>query len=102
MFNSLQNGATKILWGGEVVNLQKHSQHTSTRMGSGLFAEYGKLRASYFRNLEIIDENNIPKQPVNPVPYVTEANCYSIKSGIHPLAGVYLYYGGPGRNPNCI
>lgn len=101
LVNNLRNGATKIQWGGEIVNLQDRSQHTSTQMGSGHFAEEGKQKASYFRNLEIIDERDITKQPLNPFSYASDPTCYNVISGIHSHSGLFFYYGGPGRNPNC-
>ncbi|ESQ47261.1 hypothetical protein EUTSA_v10027787mg [Eutrema salsugineum] len=102
LFNRLQTGATRVQWGGEITNYKEGSQHTTTNMGSGQFAEQGFKKASYFRNLEILDENDITKPPTNPSPIMTAANCYNIRPGIHPRDGVFFFYGGPGRNPNCI
>ncbi|KAL1218364.1 hypothetical protein V5N11_028072 [Cardamine amara subsp. amara] len=70
-------------------------------MGSGRFAEQGWTKASYFNDIEIIDHNEIVKQPQGYYPLVTDANCYNLRSGIHQAVGLFFYYGGPGRNFNC-
>ncbi|ESQ47259.1 hypothetical protein EUTSA_v10028088mg [Eutrema salsugineum] len=101
LFAHLQDGATIVQWGGEITNSKEGSQHTTTNMGSGHFAEQGFRKASYFRNLEIVDENDITKPPTNPYPRMTFANCYNVMQGIHPRDGIFFFYGGPGRNPNC-
>ena len=46
--------ASKVQWGGEVVNGQIGGQHTTTQMSSGHFVEEGPNMASFFRNLKVI------------------------------------------------
>ncbi|KAG2305244.1 hypothetical protein Bca52824_033895 [Brassica carinata] len=103
LFTHLQTGATEVQWGGEIANKKDQPQHTTTKMGSGNFAQEGWKKASYFRNLEIIDEGEITRPPFGTAyTYMSHESCYNIKPGIHNVWGLYFYYGGPGRNPNCI
>ncbi|KAL1218359.1 Protein neprosin [Cardamine amara subsp. amara] len=101
LFNHIQNGATEINWGGEIINWKDGGHRTSTHMGSGRFAEQGWAKASYFNHIEILDESETVKQHLGYVPSVTDANCYNLRSGIDQTVGTFFYYGGHGRNPNC-
>lgn len=89
------------MWGGEVLNFKFGSQHTTTKMGSGRFAEEGWKKASYFYQLGIVDEGDIMKPPAQPYSLVSEKSCYNIISGTEPLWGSYFFYGGPGRSLIC-
>jgi hypothetical protein len=91
-----------IEWGGEVVNSDPEGQHTSTQMGSGHFPGEGFGRASYFKNIQIVDGSNNLRPPKDIGTFTEQPNCYDVqnrKSGDN--WGNYFYYGGPGRNPNC-
>ncbi|KAM0995204.1 hypothetical protein COP2_010888 [Malus domestica] len=101
LFTHLADKATMVEWGGEVVNTRANGEHTATQMGSGHFAEDGFGKASYFRNLEIVDsENNL--NSVGDVPTSAEyTKCYDIKSSYNNEWGTHFYYGGPGRNAGC-
>eukprot|EP00249_Psilotum_nudum_P004177 c17720_g2_i4 orf=360-713(+) len=102
LFSHLGREATIMEWGGEVVNSQPGGLHTSTQMGSGHFAEEGFGRASYFRNLEFVDEQN-DLRPVNGLQITADkSNCYDIKLSFDSNWGSHFYYGGPGRNPKCM
>ncbi|KAK4564472.1 hypothetical protein RGQ29_006509 [Quercus rubra] len=96
LFVSLSESASQIQWGGEVINQQKNGQHTSTQMGSGHFPEEGFSRASYFKNLQIVDGSNILRFPKKSFIVTEKPNCYNVTNFVN-----YFYYGGPGRNPNC-
>ncbi|CAN8288668.1 unnamed protein product, partial [Cochlearia groenlandica] len=102
LFNHLHNGAETVQFGGEITNLNENSQHTTTTMGSGRFAEEGYGKASYFRNLEIFDQHDI-RRPVNGgQTFMSKSNCYNIKLGYDDVVWKnYFYYGGSGRNQNC-
>ncbi|MED6131160.1 hypothetical protein PIB30_007128 [Stylosanthes scabra] len=101
LFTHLAQHATMVEWGGEVVNTRATGQHTSTQMGSGHFAEDGFGKASYFRNLEIVDTDN-SLSSVHEISTLAEnTNCYDIKSSYSDDWGTYFYYGGPGNNPQC-
>ncbi|KAF2595240.1 hypothetical protein F2Q70_00042383, partial [Brassica cretica] len=97
LFTHLQNGATEVQWGEEIANKKDQPQHTTTKMGRGNFAQEGWRKASYFRNLEIIDEGEITRPPFGTVyTYMSHESCYNIKPGIHNVWGLCFYYCGPG------
>ncbi|KAK4775855.1 hypothetical protein SAY87_023816 [Trapa incisa] len=104
LFTHLSDHATMVEWGGEVVNSRRDSGrggHTSTQMGSGHFAEEGFGKASYFRNLELVDSDN-SLTSVQAVSTLAEnTDCYNIKSAYTSAWGTHFYYGGPGKNPRC-
>lgn len=101
LFNHLARHASMIQFGGEIVNTNPSGLHTSTQMGSGHFAGEGFGRASYFRNLQVVDWDNslIPLQNLKVL--ADHPNCYSIRGGVNKFWGDYFYYGGPGRNWKC-
>uniref|UniRef100_M4DDF0 Neprosin PEP catalytic domain-containing protein n=1 Tax=Brassica campestris TaxID=3711 RepID=M4DDF0_BRACM len=100
--NLADEGASTIEWGGEVVNTKKDGQHTTTEMGSGHFPSEGFGKASSFALIKIIDMNNGIIDPVGVQTLVSRPTCYDIKTGYDKLYGVFFYYGGPGRNPECL
>ena len=101
LFSHLGSHASMIQFGGEVVNTRSTGFHTSTQMGSGHFAEEGYGKASYFRNLQIIDWDNSLLPVSNLRLLADHPNCYDIRQGKNKLWGTYFYYGGPGRNVHC-
>ncbi|XP_010523377.1 PREDICTED: uncharacterized protein LOC104801736 [Tarenaya hassleriana] len=104
IFTNLADGADRVDWGGEIVNLGTNGQHTTTQMGSGHFAEEGFGRAGYFKNIQVIDGSNNLRDP-DPqglVQIVSNQYCYNHKLGsVGSSWGTYFYFGGPGRNSNC-
>ncbi|XP_043693322.1 uncharacterized protein LOC122643808 [Telopea speciosissima] len=102
LFSYLADSASMIEWGGEVTNTESFGQHTSTQMGSGHFPQEGNGKASYFRNIQVIDGSNNLKAPNGISTLAMYATCYNILSGNNSDWGNYFYYGGPGRNPNCL
>ncbi|XP_038721959.1 uncharacterized protein LOC120014109 [Tripterygium wilfordii] len=104
LFNYMKKSASKIYWGGDIVNLKVGGKHTTTEMGSGHFAGEGYGKASFFRNLAIVDETNTLTLPEEIIDPKFNASCYNIildDQTLKPEWGIYFYYGGPGRNPNC-
>ncbi|KAK7258609.1 hypothetical protein RIF29_24190 [Crotalaria pallida] len=101
LFTHLTDHATMVEWGGEVVNTRADGQHTSTQMGSGRFADEGFGKASYFRNLEIVDTDNSLSSVHDISTLAENTNCYDIKSSYSNEWGTFFYYGGPGNNPQC-
>ncbi|KFK37235.1 hypothetical protein AALP_AA4G231500 [Arabis alpina] len=102
LFSYLSESASMIEWGGEVVNSQsEEGQHTTTQMGSGRFAQEGWGKASYFKNVQVVDGSNELRNPENLQVFTDQENCYNVKSGNGGSWGSHFYYGGPGRNPNC-
>ncbi|CAK9137727.1 unnamed protein product [Ilex paraguariensis] len=101
LFTHLADRATMVEWGGEVVNSRANGEHTSTQMGSGHFAQDGFRKASYFRNLEIVDSDNSLISTHDISTLAENTNCYNIQSSYNNEWGTYFYYGGPGNNPLC-
>lgn len=101
LFSYLADSASMIEWGGEVVNSEPDSEHTSTEMGSGHFPEEGYSKASYFRNIQIVDGSNNLRAPTGVGGFTEQSNCYDVQNGNNGEWGQYFYYGGPGRNSNC-
>ncbi|KAJ3693142.1 hypothetical protein LUZ60_012237 [Juncus effusus] len=101
LFTHLSDHATMVEWGGEVVNMRANGAHTSTQMGSGHFAGDGFGKASYFRNLEIVDLDNSLTAVQSISTLAENTNCYNIQNFQNQNWGTYFYYGGPGFNNLC-
>ncbi|XP_022881704.1 uncharacterized protein LOC111398831 [Olea europaea var. sylvestris] len=101
LFTHLRDHASMVQFGGEVVNNRASNSHTSTQMGSGHFAGEGFGKASYFRNLQVVDWDNSLIPLSNLRVLADRPNCYNIQGGINRVWGNYFYYGGPGRNSRC-
>ncbi|GLT36601.1 hypothetical protein SLA2020_109690 [Shorea laevis] len=101
LFTHLRDHASMVQFGGEIVNSREGGFHTSTQMGSGHFAEEGFGKASYFRNLQVVDWDNNLIPPSNLQVLADNPNCYDIQGGINRVWGNYFYYGGPGKNVKC-
>ncbi|KAL7191924.1 hypothetical protein ACSBR2_023908 [Camellia fascicularis] len=101
LFTHLRTHATMIQFGGEIVNTRALGYHTSTQMGSGHFANEGFGKASYFRNLQVVDWDNNLLPLTNLHLLADHPNCYNIRAGRNNVWGNYFYYGGPGRNGRC-
>ncbi|WOL02961.1 hypothetical protein Cni_G11680 [Canna indica] len=103
LFSRLDGHAKMVQFGGEIVNSGSRGFHTSTQMGSGRFAAQGFRRASYFRNLQVVDWDN-SLIPLGNLRFLADhPNCYTIVKGRkrNTAWGNYFYYGGPGRNVRC-
>ncbi|GAA0145088.1 hypothetical protein LIER_05357 [Lithospermum erythrorhizon] len=100
LFTHLMDHASMIQFGGEIVN-GKTGSHTSTQMGSGHFPSEGFGKASYFRNLQVVDWDNSLIPLPNLKLLADHPNCYDIQGGVNKVWGNYFYYGGPGRNLKC-
>ncbi|XP_038702790.1 uncharacterized protein LOC119999356 [Tripterygium wilfordii] len=101
IFTRLKGAATRVEWGGEVINTATTSRgrHTKTQMGSGHFADEGYKKASYFDGLEMVTKDDvvIPVKTVSKE--VTNDQCYNIL--VYPYDdefGTGFLYGGPGFN----
>ncbi|KAE8716555.1 polygalacturonase [Hibiscus syriacus] len=82
LFTHLRDHASMVQFGGEVVNSRAGGFHTSTEMGSGHFAGEGFGKASYFRNMQVVDWDNnlIPLSNLRVL--ADHPNCYDIQGGI--------------------
>jgi len=101
LFSYLADSASMIEWGGEVVNSEPDGTHTSTQMGSGHFPEEGFGKASYFKNIQVVDSSNQLSAPKGVGTFTEQSNCYDVQNGNNGDWGTYFYYGGPGKNSNC-
>ncbi|KAI4341390.1 hypothetical protein MLD38_026120 [Melastoma candidum] len=101
LFSQLRSHANMVQFGGEVVNTRSRGYHTSTQMGSGHFPWEGFGKASYFRNLQVVDWENNLVAPRNLRPMADHPNCYDVRQGRNHGWGTYFYYGGPGKNVRC-
>ncbi|CAL0331525.1 unnamed protein product [Lupinus luteus] len=101
LFTHLRDHASMVQFGGEIVNSRQTGSHTSTQMGSGHFAREGFGKASYFRNMQVVDWDNNLVPLSNLKVLADHSNCYDIQGGINNVWGNYFYYGGPGRNVRC-
>ncbi|XP_012080014.1 uncharacterized protein LOC105640342 [Jatropha curcas] len=101
LFSHLRSHASMVQFGGEIVNSRSSGYHTATQMGSGHFAEEGFGKASYFRNLQVVDWDNNLLPLTNLHLLADHPNCYDIRQGKNNVWGTYFYYGGPGRNVRC-
>ncbi|CAN6373653.1 unnamed protein product [Urochloa humidicola] len=95
----LADNASNITWGGEVYS--HDAGQTLTQMGSGHFPEEGLGRAAYIKNIQVVDSSNNIKSPKGVHLIAKQPNCYNVQSGNNSDWGTYIYYGGPGKNPNC-
>ncbi|KAM7272851.1 hypothetical protein ACFE04_027515 [Oxalis oulophora] len=101
LFTILADSASEVQWGGEVLLHKPDGKHSTTQMGSGHFAEEGVRKASYIKNMQLVDEYNNLRDASNIVTYESEPNCYNVKYFNAFDQGKYVFFGGPGRNPNC-
>ncbi|XP_076928149.1 protein neprosin-like [Bidens hawaiensis] len=101
LFSHLHKHASMVQFGGEIVNSRSRGHHTTTQMGSGHFADEGFGKASYFRNMKVVDWDNSLLPLTNVHLLADYSNCYDIKSGKNNVWGDYIYYGGPGRSGRC-
>ncbi|XP_066342252.1 protein neprosin-like [Miscanthus floridulus] len=100
IFSYLADSASSVMWGGEVSS--PNPVQTSTQMGSGHFPEEGFGKASYIRNIQVVGSSNILKSPDNVDLLSSQQGCYNVQNGTNRNWGTYIYYGGPGKNPNCV
>ncbi|KAL4586953.1 hypothetical protein LXL04_011601 [Taraxacum kok-saghyz] len=101
LFTHLRDHASMVQFGGEIVNSRAWGSHTSTQMGSGHFSGQGFHKASYVRNMQVVDWGNSLIPLSNFKILADHPNCYDIKGGTNRVWGNYIYYGGPGKNPRC-
>ncbi|KAI7724585.1 hypothetical protein M8C21_015446, partial [Ambrosia artemisiifolia] len=101
LFTYLQDSASSIQWGGEIVNKGSQGQHTTTQMGSGQFPKQWYRKASYVRKIETVDASNTLRTAQ--VGTFTRKNCYDILTRVtnDDYWGTHFFYGGPGRNIDC-
>ncbi|PWA94404.1 hypothetical protein CTI12_AA062380 [Artemisia annua] len=81
IFEYLRDHANLIEFGGEVLQNEGPGAHTSTQMGSGHFASEAYGKASFVRNMELVDKENhfIPMSDESL--YAERPECYNVQSG---------------------
>ncbi|KAK4253609.1 hypothetical protein QN277_010261 [Acacia crassicarpa] len=102
MFDRLSESATITQWGGEVINKKTNGRHTTTEMGSGYFPRAGFGKASFFKDVSIVNENNNLVSPNHIKAFASKPKCYDIVINSYSVDwGSNFFYGGPGRNTYC-
>ncbi|TVU39710.1 hypothetical protein EJB05_13146, partial [Eragrostis curvula] len=99
IFSHLAYNASYINWGGEVYT--PDANQTTTPMGSGHFPEEGFGKASYIKNIQVLDSSNNLKSPSNISVVAERPNCYNVQNSNNSDWGTSIYFGGPGKNPSC-
>nr|XP_043614029.1 uncharacterized protein LOC122585979 [Erigeron canadensis] len=100
LFTDLRDHATLLEYGGEVYS-PNLGTHTLTPMGSGHFPTEGFGKAAYARNLEMVGLDDM-LHPVSSFSLIAEKpDCYTAIKGYTKDWGGYIFFGGPGNNPNC-
>lgn len=101
LFTDLHDHAAKIEFGGEVYNTSPEGPHTTTQMDSDHFSSEGFGKSAYVNNIQMVDQNNV-LHPVSDLQLGAEnMNCYDVSNGYSSTWGNYIFFGGPGSNPNC-
>lgn len=100
IFSKLSGSAASVDWGGEVASSPDAGQ-TSTQMGSGHFPDEGFSKASYIKNIQLVDSTNSLKSASGVKLTAKWPMCYNVQNGTSADWGTYIFYGGPGKNPNC-
>ncbi|KAK3416767.1 hypothetical protein EUGRSUZ_H02527, partial [Eucalyptus grandis] len=96
LFTHLDDHASEVNFGGEIVNTNAMGKHTLTEMGSGHFAEEGYRKAAYFQQLQVVNGNNELLPVQNAETEASNPNCYDLEGGNDPNWGSSFFYGGPG------
>lgn len=100
--NGIKNFASRITYGGEIIDRETGGKHTATDMGSGNFPENGYALAAYQRSIQYMDTAGTIMD-VNPLAViVTDSLCYNIVYDFNPTWRRHFYFGGRGyNNPAC-
>uniref|UniRef100_A0A7N0V5D8 Neprosin PEP catalytic domain-containing protein n=1 Tax=Kalanchoe fedtschenkoi TaxID=63787 RepID=A0A7N0V5D8_KALFE len=105
IFTHLSRSATRVQWGGEIVNTRTNGHHTTTQMGSGHFASERYSKAALFYNLQLntIEDSPTFQRPRYVSPFtVSNGNCYSLlRAQYQKNFGDHFFYGGPGYSSSC-
>ena len=72
-------------------------------MGSGHFPSEGYGKASFFRNLQYVDDAGNFRDPENLTPYASKPSCYDVQVGEDTSTdkATFFYFGGPGYSESC-
>ena len=100
LFTRLQEHGTYFAFWRDILIYQK-GPHTSTQMGSGQFSAEGFGKASYIRNMDVVDGHFKRHQMPNVNLWAETPNCYDVTSRHVDNWACYIYFGGLGNNPKC-
>lgn len=109
-YNGIINHASRIDFGGEIIDNRNLNLHTSTDMGSGAFPSAGWQRAAWMNQIRYNDSNPGGNgitwaEATGLTPSRSDAACYDISyvESTDPNWHTYFFYGGPGfQNPACL
>lgn len=105
IFPILRGNATRMGWGGEIVNSRNNGHHTTTQMGSGHFANEKYSKAASIFNLLVTKTQDDPdfQRPEIVYPrFVSNEKCYSLlRNQYGGNYGDHFFFGGPGYSSNC-
>ncbi|KAI3849395.1 hypothetical protein MKW92_036991 [Papaver armeniacum] len=102
LFKQLSLKATRVDFGGQILNTHPNKRHTSTQMGSGhLPSEGGFGTSSQFSRVKVFGGNYEAKIPERVLMIKTNPSCYGLKLGQADSSGITFYYGGPGFSSTC-
>ena len=99
----LRNSASRLDWGGEVVDSADHAGTTATDMGNGHWPYEGWQRCAYMNNLRYQSTTSGAMSDYNGSAGSEFPNCYGIESHMQSGSnwGSYFWWGGSGKNANC-
>ncbi|XP_027169336.1 uncharacterized protein LOC113769051 [Coffea eugenioides] len=102
LFTHLKSHVDMVQFGGMIVRTKSVGMNSSALMGTDDLSDDGVSKASYFRNLQVVDYFNslIPLSNFQLLT-IDDISCYDIKAGRNDVWGNYFHYGGPGGNPQC-
>lgn len=100
--NGLRNKASRVSFGGEIVNRRTDNRHTRTDMGSGHWPSEGFGSAAYQRAVRYVDTSNFYQRATGLSTSVTNDDCYDLSlSSSSGSWEEYFYFGGSGFNSGC-
>ncbi|MBJ8346865.1 neprosin family prolyl endopeptidase [Antrihabitans sp. YC2-6] len=97
--NGLQSAASKVAWGGEVIDAE-HSGTTRTDMGNGHFPEAGWRKCAFMRNLKYQASRTGAMNRYEPVTWESHPLAYGVEGHFDNTDswGSYFWWGGSGKN----
>jgi len=100
--NGLQTSASRVAFGGEIIDTPNDGVHTATDMGSGHWP-YEKFGwAAYQRTLRYVDTSNFYRDATGNAYSISDRWCYDLdKLTAGDPWRHYFYFGGSGRNTEC-
>lgn len=105
LYNStgLATMASRLDWGGEVVDAADHAGTTSTDMGNGHWPYEGWQRCAYMNNMRYQSSTGGGMTDYNGSAASEAPSCYGIDSHMRSGTnwGSYFWWGGSGKNANC-